>query len=102
MVMTCQYVAGELSQLIAKLGTAAQAEEEVTRELSALRRQAETQPLAGLGPGRHVRARHRGCAALTALTHGDMAGFQQRAPAMRRASRGRSAHSVDPFGTDRC
>lgn len=79
MVMTRQYVAGELSQLIAELGMAARAHRDIVQGIVRLRRQAETRPVDDLGP---VAAR-----ALTvgdelcwvSLSQGDVAAFQWQA-----------------------
>ncbi|EST19131.1 hypothetical protein M878_43480 [Streptomyces roseochromogenus subsp. oscitans DS 12.976] len=79
-VVTRQYVAGELSQLIAELGTATQAEEtDVARELRGLRRQAETRPLDSLGAvaARALAAGDQLC--WLSLSRGDTAGFQWQA-----------------------
>ncbi|MED7825402.1 hypothetical protein [Streptomyces chiangmaiensis] len=75
--MTRQYVAGELSQLIAELGTAAQTEEtDVARELRGLRRQAETQPLDSLGAIARRALTAGDALCWLSLSQGDVAGFQ--------------------------
>ncbi|GAA1877479.1 hypothetical protein GCM10009753_00570 [Streptantibioticus ferralitis] len=50
MAMTEQYLAGELSQLLAEMRKAAGEDPPRARQVSALRRQAEALPPAALGP----------------------------------------------------
>ncbi|MEU6284419.1 hypothetical protein [Streptomyces sp. NPDC047028] len=74
--MTRQYVAGELSQLIAELGTAAPADgEDVVRELRALRQEVETHPPDTLGPVAERALAAGDVLCWQSLSHGDMAAF---------------------------
>jgi hypothetical protein len=78
--MTRQYVAGELSWLIAELGTTAPTHgEDVVRELWALRREAETHPPDTLGPIAERALAAGDVLCWQSLSRGDMAAFRSQA-----------------------
>jgi hypothetical protein len=76
MVMTQQYLAGELSVLLAGLQSVV-GDQATVRDLGLLRREAETRPVTALGPIVAQALTLMDTVCLASLTNGDLAAFHR-------------------------